>query len=79
MDRPERFYKLDHLLLERRVVSIRELQEELSVFAATLKRDFEYLRDRLHVPIVCDRDAHGYPRESEEKRLLDAMLLALPR
>ncbi len=60
LDRTERFYKIDHLLHERRVVSFRDLQDELSVSAATLKRDLEYLRERLHAPIVWDRDARGY-------------------
>jgi predicted DNA-binding transcriptional regulator YafY len=60
MDRTERFYKIDHLLHERKVVSFRDLKDELSVSAATLKRDLEYLRERLHAPIVWDRDARGY-------------------
>jgi predicted DNA-binding transcriptional regulator YafY len=60
MDRTERFYKIDHLLHERKVVPFRDLIDELSVSPATLKRDLEYLRDRLQAPIVWDRDARGY-------------------
>ncbi|TSE27809.1 helix-turn-helix transcriptional regulator [Tepidimonas aquatica] len=60
MNRTERFYKIDQLLHERRVVSFATLLEELGVSRATLKRDLEYLRERLHAPIVWDRQAGGY-------------------
>jgi predicted DNA-binding transcriptional regulator YafY len=33
---------------------------ELQVSLATFKRDLEYMRDRLHAPIVWDREANGY-------------------
>lgn len=60
MDRTERFYKIDQLLGERRGVSFADLQAALEVSRATLKRDLQYLRDRLNAPIVFDRDAGGY-------------------
>jgi predicted DNA-binding transcriptional regulator YafY len=60
MNRTERFYKIDQLLHERRVVPFAVLLEELGVSRATLKRDLEYLRERLHAPIVWDRQAGGY-------------------
>lgn len=60
MDRTERFYKIDQLISERRVVSFATLMAELEISRATLKRDLEYLRDRLGAPIVWDRDAGGY-------------------
>lgn len=60
MNRTERFYKIDQLLHERRVVPFAVLMEELGVSRATLKRDLEYLRERLHAPIVWDREAGGY-------------------
>ncbi len=60
MDRTERFYKIDQLLLSRRAVPIGLLVEELGVSLATVKRDLEYLRDRLHAPIVWDRPNRGY-------------------
>jgi len=44
----------------RRVVPIATLLRELEVSLATLKRDLQYLRDRLHAPIVFDREANGY-------------------
>lgn len=60
MDRTERFYKIDQLINERRLVSFTELQDELEVSRATLKRDLEYMRNRLNAPIIWDRDAGGY-------------------
>ncbi|MDP2832954.1 MAG: YafY family protein [Pseudomonadota bacterium] len=60
MDRTERFYKIDQLLSERRVVPFETLQSELEISRATLKRDLLYLRDRLNAPIVWDRKAGGY-------------------
>ncbi|MDR2452696.1 MAG: YafY family transcriptional regulator [Candidatus Accumulibacter sp.] len=66
MNRTERFYKIDQILHERRAVPIEVFLEELDVSRATFKRDMEYLRDRLHAPIVWDRDAGGYRFESSE-------------
>jgi predicted DNA-binding transcriptional regulator YafY len=60
MDRTERFYKIEQLLHDRRVASFDDIQVELEVSRATLKRDFQYLRDRLNAPIVYDREAGGY-------------------
>ncbi len=60
MNRTERFYQIDQLLRERRVVSLETFLNELEVSRATFKRDVEYLRDRLHAPIVWDRAAGGY-------------------
>ncbi|MBI5786459.1 MAG: WYL domain-containing protein [Rhodocyclales bacterium] len=60
MDRTERFYKIEQLLHDRRVASFDDIRVELEVSRATLKRDFQYLRDRLNAPIVYDREAGGY-------------------
>ena len=60
MDRTERFYKIDQLLKERKVVSFTMLRGVLGVSRATLKRDLVYMRDRLHAPIEYDREANGY-------------------
>jgi predicted DNA-binding transcriptional regulator YafY len=64
MNRTERFYKIDQMLHERRVVPIEVFLDELVVSRATFKRDIEYMRDRLHAPIVWNRDAGGYHFES---------------
>src|SRR5436190_6774813 len=60
MDRTERFYKIELLLRSRGCVSFDTLQDELGVSPATLKRDLQYLRDRLSAPIVYDRFDNGY-------------------
>ena len=59
MDRTERFYRIEQLLQDRKLVPLRDFLDELEVSRATFKRDIEYLRDRLHAPIEYDRDAGG--------------------
>jgi len=60
MDRTERFYRIDQLLNERKFVRFDEMMAKLEVSRATLKRDLEYMRNRLNAPIVWDREAGGY-------------------
>lgn len=60
MDRTERFYRIERMLRTHRAVTMRQMIEALEVSRATLKRDLEYLRDRLHAPIVYDRALSGY-------------------
>jgi predicted DNA-binding transcriptional regulator YafY len=68
MDRTERFYRIEQLLRTRKVVTARDFQDALEVSRATFKRDMEYLRSRLDVPIVWDREAGGYRLEHREGR-----------
>ncbi|MFA7281977.1 MAG: YafY family protein [Sterolibacterium sp.] len=67
MNQTERFYKIDQILHERRVVTFQHLLAALEVSPATLKRDLQYLRDRLNVPIVYDREAGGYRFEAPDR------------
>jgi len=60
MDRLERFYKIDRLLKERRLVSFADFKRELGMSPASVKRDLAYMRDRFHAPIEYDREANGY-------------------
>ena len=60
MDRTERFYKIELLLRSRGCVSFAALRAELGVSPATLKRDLQYLRDRMGVPIAYDALDNGY-------------------
>lgn len=60
MNQTERLYKIEQILHDRRLASFTELQEELEVSRATLKRDLQFLRDRLNAPIIYDREANGY-------------------
>ncbi|MEY4747850.1 MAG: hypothetical protein RIQ60_64 [Pseudomonadota bacterium] len=64
MDRTERFYRIELLIRDRGQVSFADLQDELEVSRATLKRDLEYLRNRMDVPIVYDRECNGYRFEA---------------
>lgn len=65
----ERIYRIDQLLAGRKAVPRAELQEKLGVSWATLKRDLAYMKDRLHAPIVFDRDLGGYRFEREGQRI----------
>ena len=60
MDRTERFYRIDRLIREHQCVPVKRFLEELEVSLATFKRDIEYMRSRLHAPIIWDRQRNGY-------------------
>jgi predicted DNA-binding transcriptional regulator YafY len=60
MERTERFYRIQQLLHDRRVVPFAVFLETLEVSRATVKRDLEYLRNRMNAPIAWDREARGY-------------------
>jgi predicted DNA-binding transcriptional regulator YafY len=60
MDRTERFYKIDQMINERRLVPFKDLQDGLEISRATLKRDLDYMRNRLNAPIIWDRELGGY-------------------
>lgn len=56
----ERIYKIEQLLKNRRVVPFDLMKERTSASRASLNRDIQFMRDRLHMPIVFDRDLGGY-------------------
>ncbi|BBJ22993.1 helix-turn-helix transcriptional regulator [Candidatus Nitrotoga sp. AM1P] len=60
MNRTERFYKIEQLLISRRIVPISIFLEVLGISLATFKRDLEYLRNRMNMPIEWDRNVRGY-------------------
>ncbi|MGQ0384891.1 MAG: helix-turn-helix transcriptional regulator [Gammaproteobacteria bacterium] len=60
MDRTERFYRIRRRLVEKGALTRREVEEDLEVSHATFKRDIEYLRDRLNMPIVWSRAKQAY-------------------
>ena len=61
MDRTERFYKIEMLHPQPRLRELRRAAwTSWRCRRATLKRDLEYLRDRLDAPIVYDRFDNGY-------------------
>lgn len=65
----ERVYQIDQILAGRRFVPRQELQERLGVSWATLKRDLNYLKDRLNAPIIFDRELGGYRFDTSAKRI----------
>jgi predicted DNA-binding transcriptional regulator YafY len=67
LDRTERFYRIERLLRERKVVPRNAFLDALEVSLATFKRDLEYLRERLEVPIEWNADKGGYELGSDRK------------
>ncbi len=65
MDRTERFYRIRRRLIEKGALTRREIEAELEISHATFKRDIEYLRDRLNMPIVWSRARQGYMLDPE--------------
>ena len=55
-----RLYRIEALIRSRGRVSFRTLLEELEVSPATLKRDLEYLRNRMGAPIEYERESNAY-------------------
>src|SRR5574343_1160561 len=68
MTQSERFGIIERMLLSRRGVTFAELQQRLEVSRATLHRDLRDLRERMQVPIVCDRDTGTYRIDSSVER-----------
>lgn len=60
MDRTERFYRIDQMLQAGTSVPFTRLQESLGISRAQVKRDLQYMRERLNAPIEYDRDTNGY-------------------
>lgn len=60
MNKTERIYKIEMLIRTRECVSFASLIEALEVSPATLKRDLQYLRERLDAPIEYDAAENGY-------------------
>lgn len=70
MSKTERVYKIEMLIRTRGQVSFKTLLDELEVSRATLKRDLDYLRDRLGAPIAYDRfsNTYGFAAEHRERK-----------
>jgi predicted DNA-binding transcriptional regulator YafY len=67
MERTERFYKIERLLRDRKVVTRREFLDALEISLATFKRDLEYMRDRLYAPIVWNAEHGGYELDKSRR------------
>lgn len=60
MSQMERIYKIHKMLDKNRAVPFQKLLEELEVSRASLRRDLQYMRDRLGAPIEYSRERGGY-------------------
>ncbi len=60
MGRTERLYIIQRLLNSQHAIPLSRFLETLEVSKATVKRDLEYLRDRLGAPSGWDSDSSGY-------------------
>lgn len=66
MDRTERIYKIKTMLLAGRPIRMDRFLSALEVSKPTVRRDLEYMRDRLNWPIVWDRERRGYRVDESE-------------
>lgn len=73
MDRTERFYKIQKMLSDRKLVTTEQFLKELEISRATFRRDLEYLRDRLGAPITWDSELGGYALQNIPGENLSAL------
>lgn len=73
MDRTERFYKIQKMLGDRKLVTTEQFLKELEISRATFRRDLEYLRDRLGAPIEWDAELGGYQLQNIPGESLSAL------
>lgn len=82
MSQMERIYFIHRTLESGRPVSMARLMEKLEVSKATIKRDLEYMRNRLDAPIRYDRERNGYiysqPAAEEQENAAGAVRYQLP-
>lgn len=75
MDRSERFYRIEQMLLNSVTpISRQTFLEKLEISLATFKRDLEYLRDRFGYPIIWDAEAGGYRIDKTDSRAQTSIL-----
>jgi predicted DNA-binding transcriptional regulator YafY len=63
MSQMERVFSIDRLLRRRSPPTRAELLRQLATSPATLKRDLDFMRNRLQAPIIWDRVRGGYRYE----------------
>lgn len=63
-----RLYLIDKMLQERKKVNFEDMMKELQCSAPTVKRDLQYMRDKLGAPIVYSRadNVYFYAHETKE-------------
>jgi predicted DNA-binding transcriptional regulator YafY len=70
--KPDRLYALTSLIERRGCVPMKDILEHLEVSRATAKRDIEFLRDRMGVPLEWDAFGQGYRIRCPARRTDDA-------
>lgn len=60
MSQTERIKFIDDVINERGIVSVNEVLFKFEVSCKTVKRDVEYLKQRLSAPIIYDKGKRGY-------------------
>ncbi len=73
MSEIDRLYQYKTLLSSRRVMSREDIMQRLEISLATFKRDIAKLRDRLHTPIIFDRELGGYRLEQSDSAELPGL------
>ncbi len=73
MSEIDRLYQYKTLLSSRRVMSRADIMQRLEISLATFKRDIAKLRDRLHTPIIFDRELGGYRLEQSDSAELPGL------
>src|ERR1700722_10276558 len=73
----ERVFSINQMLRRRRLPTKADLLRRLSVSPATLKRDLDFMRDRLGAPIVWDRARRGYRYEESTEGQTDFQIPGL--
>lgn len=56
----ERFVKILRMARRRNGVTMSDLEQELGISQASVKRDLDYLKERLHCPLEWDRRKYAY-------------------
>ena len=62
----ERMTRIVRLIRKRGSASMSFLKDELEVSEASVKRDLEFLRDRMGCPLEWDRSKRGYVIRDEQ-------------
>jgi predicted DNA-binding transcriptional regulator YafY len=66
--KPDRLYALKLLLERGQCVPMSDILQRLEISRATAKRDLEFLRDRMGVPVQWDAFGRGYSIRCETRR-----------
>lgn len=56
----ERFYRFDEQVRKRRYPNARWLVDTFEINERTARRNIDFMRDRLHAPLVYDQNRRGY-------------------